>query len=186
MDKQTGKSQRRGFVEFAEHDDAKAALHQLNANPYVFDSDNRPVVEFAVEDIKKVRLHKLRSQERQQRSMQARDGIQKGYLAEVLKKTPQNSEEPADREGGARSGGGDEGSKMPNNQRKKMFLKMKWKKIRERTQKSGLKRSTAAESKPGTELRTQTLGQMPPNDGIVKVNPTLMCPLGKSVRYLHH
>ena len=44
-----------GFVEFAEHEHALAALRALNNNPTTFTSQRRPIVEFAVEDARAVR-----------------------------------------------------------------------------------------------------------------------------------
>ena len=41
-----------GFVEFAEHDHAVAALRQLNNNPKPFGPARRPIVEFSVENVK--------------------------------------------------------------------------------------------------------------------------------------
>lgn len=94
-DKEKGKSQCRGFVEFTEHDHALAALRQLNANPYVFTRESRPIIEFAVENIKKVRLHEMRVERRKERAAQIRDGIQPSMLTEALgKSAPQIPEKP--------------------------------------------------------------------------------------------
>lgn len=86
MDKERGKTQCRGFVEFSEHEHALAALRQLNANPYVFTSESRPIIEFAVENIKKVRLHEIRVERRKKRAAEVRDGIQPNLLIEALGK----------------------------------------------------------------------------------------------------
>jgi hypothetical protein len=45
-----------GFVEFAEHSHAIAALRELNNNPTIFSKDRRPIVEFAIEDVKILKL----------------------------------------------------------------------------------------------------------------------------------
>jgi nucleolar protein 4 len=37
-------------VEFTDHEQALAALRQLNNNPDVFTKEHRPIVEFALED----------------------------------------------------------------------------------------------------------------------------------------
>lgn len=44
-----------GFVEFAEHEHALAALRALNNNPEVFNKARRPIIEFAVEDARAVK-----------------------------------------------------------------------------------------------------------------------------------
>lgn len=49
-DRKLGKSKGFGFVEYAEHRHALAALRQLNNNPSVFSAERRPIVEFSVEN----------------------------------------------------------------------------------------------------------------------------------------
>ena len=44
-----------GFVEFADHEHALAALRSLNNNPDVFNKARRPIIEFAVEDARAVK-----------------------------------------------------------------------------------------------------------------------------------
>ena len=44
-----------GFVEFAEHEHALAALRALNNNPEVFNKARRPIIEFTVEDARAVK-----------------------------------------------------------------------------------------------------------------------------------
>ena len=48
-----------GFVEFAQHQDALAALRAVNNNPTIFGKDRRPIVEFALEDARATRKHDL-------------------------------------------------------------------------------------------------------------------------------
>jgi nucleolar protein 4 len=48
-----------GFVEFAQHQDALAALRAVNNNPTIFGKDRRPIVEFALEDARAARKHDL-------------------------------------------------------------------------------------------------------------------------------
>merc|ERR1719331_531808 len=45
-----------GFIAFADHRSASAALELLNDNPEVFGGLNRPIVEFTIEDKRKLRM----------------------------------------------------------------------------------------------------------------------------------
>lgn len=119
-----------------------------------------------MENIKKVRLHQLRSQERLQRSMQARDGIHSNYLADALKKVACNPRTSTEDETG---GGGDDATRLPNNQRKKLFMKQKWKKIKERTSRSTHKRSISGEVKQQPKRVKPAMEQLSLKHGIVKV-----------------
>jgi len=44
-----------GFVEYGQHEHARAALHAVNNNPEVFTVQRRPIVEFAIENINKMK-----------------------------------------------------------------------------------------------------------------------------------
>ncbi|KAM8820182.1 RNA-binding protein 28 [Eudromia elegans] len=50
------------FVEFAEHEQALAALRRTNNNPQLFGPHKRPIVEFSLEDRRKLRLKEQRAQ----------------------------------------------------------------------------------------------------------------------------
>jgi len=50
-----GRSKGYGFVEFAEHKHALAALRGVNNNPTLYGKHKRPIVEFAVENVHKVK-----------------------------------------------------------------------------------------------------------------------------------
>ena len=57
-----------GFVEFANHNDALAALRATNNNPDIFGADRRPIVEFSLENslvvkVKQRRLDKARQRQ---------------------------------------------------------------------------------------------------------------------------
>lgn len=74
-----GRSMGYGFVEFANHIDALAALRATNNNPAIFGADRRPIVEFALENSLVLKTKQRRSEKAQQRQQQgteehARDG----------------------------------------------------------------------------------------------------------------
>lgn len=74
-----GRSMGYGFVEFANHKDALAALRATNNNPAIFGADRRPIVEFALENSLVHKTKQRRSEKAQQRQQQgteehARDG----------------------------------------------------------------------------------------------------------------
>ena len=63
-----GRSMGYGFVEFANHNDALAALRATNNNPDIFGADRRPIVEFSLENslvvkVKQRRLDKARQRQ---------------------------------------------------------------------------------------------------------------------------
>ena len=74
-----GRSMGYGFVEFANHKDALAALRATNNNPAIFGADRRPIVEFALENSLVLKTKQRRSEKAHQRQQQgteehARDG----------------------------------------------------------------------------------------------------------------
>lgn len=74
-----GRSMGFGFVEFANHNDALAALRATNNNPAIFGADRRLIVEFALENSLVLKTKQRRSEKAQQRQRQgteeqARDG----------------------------------------------------------------------------------------------------------------
>lgn len=74
-----GRSMGYGFVEFANHKDALAALRATNNNPAIFGQDRRPIVEFSIENslvlkTKQRRLEKAQHRQQQDAGEHARDG----------------------------------------------------------------------------------------------------------------
>ena len=65
-----GRSMGYGFVEFANHKDALAALRVTNNNPAIFGPDRRPIVEFALENSLVLKTKQRRSEKAQQRQHQ--------------------------------------------------------------------------------------------------------------------
>ena len=66
-----GRSMGYGFVEFANHNDALAALRATNNNPAIFGADRRPIVEFALENSLVLKTKQRRSEKAQQRQRQS-------------------------------------------------------------------------------------------------------------------
>ncbi|XP_054845351.1 RNA-binding protein 28 isoform X2 [Eublepharis macularius] len=71
-----GQSLGYAFVEFQEHQQALAALRQVNNNPQIFGDQKRPIVEFSLEDRRKLKLKEQRAQRslQQLRQKQAAEG----------------------------------------------------------------------------------------------------------------
>ncbi|NXG39616.1 RBM28 protein, partial [Dromaius novaehollandiae] len=57
-----GQSLGYAFVEFAEHEQALAALRHTNNNPQLFGPQKRPIVEFSLEDRRKLKMKEQRAQ----------------------------------------------------------------------------------------------------------------------------
>nr|XP_013811051.1 PREDICTED: RNA-binding protein 28 [Apteryx mantelli mantelli] len=57
-----GQSLGYAFVEFAEHEQALAALRHTNNNPQLFGPQKRPIVEFSLEDHRKLKMKEQRAQ----------------------------------------------------------------------------------------------------------------------------
>ena len=101
-----------GFVEFAEHEHALAALRALNNNPATFTPQRRPIVEFAVEDARAVRKLERRREglEKAQRERDAdkeANGVgsaAEAERAETKKKTRGQKRREREREGDAGAG----------------------------------------------------------------------------------
>ena len=92
-----GRSMGYGFVEFANHKDALAALRATNNNPAIFGADRRPIVEFALENSLVLKTKQRRSekaQERQHQAMEehARDGQPKTNKERRLEKNQKRKE----------------------------------------------------------------------------------------------
>ena len=96
-----------GFVEFAEHEHALAALRALNNNPTTFTSQRRPIVEFAVEDARAVRKLERRregldkAQRERNAEKMARGEAAKDDPAGAKKKTRGQKRREREREGDA-------------------------------------------------------------------------------------
>ena len=101
-----------GFVEFAEHEHALAALRALNNNPATFTPQRRPIVEFAVEDARAVRKLERRREglEKAQRERDAEKEARGGGSAAeaeragTKKKTRGQKRREREREGDAGAG----------------------------------------------------------------------------------
>ena len=92
-----GRSMGYGFVEFANHKDALAALRATNNNPAIFGADRRPIVEFALENSLVLKTKQRRSEKAQQRQQQAteehaRDGQAKTNKERRLEKNQKRRE----------------------------------------------------------------------------------------------
>lgn len=92
-----GRSMGFGFVEFANHKDALAALRATNNNPAIFGADRRPIVEFALENSLVLKTKQRRSEKAQQRQHQgveehARDGQPKTNKERRLEKNQKRRE----------------------------------------------------------------------------------------------
>lgn len=92
-----GRSMGYGFVEFANHKDALAALRATNNNPAIFGADRRPIVEFALENSLVLKTKQRRSEKAQQRQHQAmeehaRDGQPKTNKERRLEKNQKRRE----------------------------------------------------------------------------------------------
>lgn len=92
-----GRSMGYGFVEFANHKDALAALRATNNNPAIFGADRRPIVEFSLENSLVVKTKQRRVEKAQQRQQQgteeyARDGQPKTNKERRLEKNQKRRE----------------------------------------------------------------------------------------------
>lgn len=92
-----GRSMGFGFVEFANHKDALAALRATNNNPAIFGADRRPIVEFALENSLVLKTKQRRSEKAQKRQHQgveehARDGQPKTNKERRLEKNQKRKE----------------------------------------------------------------------------------------------
>lgn len=92
-----GRSMGFGFVEFANHKDALAALRATNNNPAIFGADRRPIVEFALENSLVLKTKQRRSEKAQQRQHQgveehARDAQPKTNKERRLEKNQKRRE----------------------------------------------------------------------------------------------
>ena len=92
-----GRSMGYGFVEFANHKDALAALRATNNNPAIFGADRRPIVEFALENSLVLKTKQRRSEKAQQKQHQtmeehARDGQPKTNKERRLEKNQKRRE----------------------------------------------------------------------------------------------
>lgn len=86
-----------GFVEFANHKDALAALRATNNNPAIFGADRRPIVEFSLENSLVLKTKQRRVEKAQQRQQQgteehARDGQPKTNKERRLEKNQKRRE----------------------------------------------------------------------------------------------
>ena len=92
-----GRSMGYGFVEFANHKDALAALRATNNNPAIFGADRRPIVEFSLENslvlkTKQRRVEKAQQRQQQGTEEQARDGQPKTNKERRLEKNQKRRE----------------------------------------------------------------------------------------------
>ncbi|XP_078364761.1 RNA-binding protein 28-like isoform X2 [Oculina patagonica] len=92
-----GRSMGFGFVEFANHKDALAALRATNNNPAIFGADRRPIVEFSIENslvlkTKQRRVEKAQHRQQQGTEEHARDGQPKTNKERRLEKNQKRRE----------------------------------------------------------------------------------------------